>query len=318
MTQGFEDLSDPLITGPLGVGMHFGVSPDRYHSDPAERPSLSSSIASLLVTRSPAHAKLAHPRLGCAFMRDDPTADMERGTLLHRLVLGRGRDIEAVAPKTKDGKPSWSWSTAEAKEARERIRAEGRIPVLAHKLKDAELSSEIILANMGAMGLTLGGHSEVVIIWEEKSDSGVPVLCRAMLDHWESPIETDLKTTDDGNPDACIRKIGPMGYAVQRAAYRSGLEHVLPELAGRVVQRIVWAECDAPHCVTPIELSGEFLEYGQRRWRRAVNLWARCIEAGEWPGYARGVIRAEPPPWLLTQDMDEGIRNMGALSADQF
>jgi hypothetical protein len=303
--QGFDDLPAADKPRPLGVGIHLGIPPARYHADPCERPALSSSVASLIVARSPAHARLAHPRLGGGVKRDDPTADMDRGTLLHRLILGRGSEVEAVDAK--------DWRTNAAKDAREAARGAGRIPVLQWKLREAELAAEVLRANMGDAGVELDGESEVVIVWEEKSDRGVPVLCRAMIDHWAAPVEIDLKTTDDASPDACIKKIGPMGYAIQRAAYLSGLEHVFPDLAGRIVQRIVWCEAEAPFCVTPVELSGEFLEYGRRRWRRAVNRWAECLESGEWPGYTRGVIRAEPPPWLLSQDLDEGIRNMGAL-----
>lgn len=305
---GFEDYASAPPAGPLGVGLHYGVSPDRYHADPCERPSLSSSVASLLVTRSAAHAKLAHPRLGNGF-RATPTDDMSHGTLMHRLLLKAGGDIVVVEPKTKDGEPSFSWATADAKAAKAKALADGKIPVLLHKLRAAEQTADFLRANLAALDepILLNGRSEVVAVWEEKSDQGAPVLCRAMLDHWAPPVELDLKISEDASPDACIRKIGPLGYALQRAAYRSALEHLCPELAGRIRQLIVWCESEAPHCVVPVELSGEFLEYGQRRWRRAVNRWAECLKSGRWPGYTSSVIRADPPPWLLSQDMDEEI-----------
>ena len=47
----------------LDAGIH-DIPPREYHADPCPAPSLSRSIAKLLVERSPAHAYAAHPRLG--------------------------------------------------------------------------------------------------------------------------------------------------------------------------------------------------------------------------------------------------------------
>lgn len=227
---------------------------------------------------------------------------MARGTLLHRLLLGRGAEIEAVEPKTKGGEASFSWSTADAKEARKRILSEGRIPVLAHKLREAELAAEVIRANLGEFEIDLApGNSEIVAVWKERSGA----LCRGLLDNFDESIATiyDPKFTDDASPAACTKKIGPMGYAVQAAAYLSGVGRILPELAGRLRFVFLFCEPTAPYSVTPVELSGEFLEYGERRWRRAVSLWEECLRDGDWPHYVDYPITVEPPPWLLQETL---------------
>lgn len=304
---GFDDVGAVPHERPavLEIGLHRNVSPAWYHADPCAKPSLSSSIANTILSRSEAHARLEHPRLGGG-RRDDATVEMDRGTLLHRLILGQGANVEAIEPKNKKGEPSFSWATAEAKAAREAAKAAGRIPVLAWKLREAELAAEVISANLFAVGIDISaGEREVVAVWEERADDGSAVLCRCMLDYLDDRMVMDLKIPESAHPETCTKQIGNMGYAVQIAAYVSAIERLFPERAGRVGHLITWAEPEAPYCVTPVELSCAFLEYGQRRWRRAVNRWAKCLKTGVWPGYTSGIIRGvEPPPWLLTQDSE--------------
>ena len=84
-----------MITAP---GIYPDLTPKVYHADPCERPSLSSTIAKVMCSRSPRHAWLAHPRLGDAPEGDAPEGEEKvskqklLGSLLHRLVLGKGGD----------------------------------------------------------------------------------------------------------------------------------------------------------------------------------------------------------------------------------
>ncbi len=302
MTDGFDDdtFEVPAV---LGVGLHHGIPPAVYHRDPCARPSLSSSIATTLLDRSPAHAKLAHAKIGVGYLEsDEETEAMSRGTLLHRLVLGRGADVVAVDAK--------DWRTNKAKEERERIEQAGGLPVLVHKLRNLELASEVIRANLGEFGIDLAPRdSELVAVWEEPAEHGVPVLCRGLLDNFDEETATiyDPKFTADASPAACVRRIAQMGYAMQAAAYTSGVERLFPSLAGRVKFVFLFCEPVAPYAVTPVTLSGDFREYGARRWKRAVNLWGRCLGASDWPLYTREVVTVEPPTWLLSQDMGEQL-----------
>jgi hypothetical protein len=80
-------------------GLYEGVPETVYHADPVEPgPSLSSSIAKLLVTRSPRHAWHEHPRLrkAKALEVEAPSKAMDIGTAAHKLILGRGRDIVEI------------------------------------------------------------------------------------------------------------------------------------------------------------------------------------------------------------------------------
>ena len=49
----------------------YGMSEDCYHADPADAPSLSASIAKILIAETPLHAWTAHPKLNPNFVREE-------------------------------------------------------------------------------------------------------------------------------------------------------------------------------------------------------------------------------------------------------
>lgn len=275
---------------PLPPGFYTGISHERYHSDCCERPSLSSSIASILTGQSPAHAYLAHPRLGGeAFV---PTSEMDHGSLCHELVLQSGREI-AIGDFP-------DWRTNASKEFREEARARGAIPELRRKYDaGAETALNVTERLRLEYGIELDGHSECVVVWAETADDGTEVLCRAQMDHWRpsTAMVYDLKFTEDAHPDTCRNKLVPMGYAIQREAYLRAIGKTFPELQGRADFEFLFCEVSKPYAVTALGLAGSMQEVGALRWRRAVNLWAQCLREERWPGYGRR--RAEARPWEL-------------------
>lgn len=96
----------------LGPDIH-DISVEEYHADPCAAPSLSSTLAGLLLNRSPRHAWTAHPRLNPEHQsKDSKTFDIGRAA--HRAVLGKGGDFIAYPDRVlaKNG----AASTSEAKE----------------------------------------------------------------------------------------------------------------------------------------------------------------------------------------------------------
>lgn len=283
---------------PLGIGIHYGVSPKRYHSDPCERPSLSASIANLLCDETPAHAHLAHPRLGGHTW--EPTRAMDHGTLCHALLLGAGIEIE---PLYFD-----DFKKKAAQEARDAAREAGKLPVLAKEYAEALESTRLVREKLSRVGVNLTGKSEVVLVWEESLADGRKVLCRAMMDHLilERGRIYDLKFTGQS-----LRKIGDkftdFGYEVQEHAYHSGLAKLVPELVGRTSFEFLFCEADAPYCVRRIAGDGEMRDLGRRRWRRALSTWADCLERDSWPEYPAELTHVSPKPWAVMAEDDHGF-----------
>lgn len=286
----------PVCAGSAQVarpnGLHLDMSETEYHNDPRETPSLSSTIARKLVRESPAHAYLAHPRLGG--QKFVPSTDMDRGTLLHKLLLGAGRELVIIECE--------AWTKKADKELRDIHREAGKLVVHRKLYDQAIVIARELKPRLAAKGVRLEGHSEVTLLWDETADNGKSVPCRARLDHIDGADIWDLKITGDANPDTLTHgHITSMGYEIQTECYRSGASAVLPHLRGRLNYTLVFCEFEPPYSVTLVRSSGSMRELGARRWRRAVNTWERCCRLNEWDDYTgrSEIVFVEAKPWEL-------------------
>jgi hypothetical protein len=290
---------------PLDPGIYLDITHDRYHADPATRPSLSSSIAQILAEKNAFKAWHAHPRLGAPAPRAGTRAT-NGGSILHNLVLGIGQEIEVV--------DSDAFRTKDAKAKRDAAIAAGKVPIVAAKFEALQAMAELLRARMAAKGVDLAGKREVTAIWERDG-----VLCRCRFDHLaeDALIIDDLKFTTDASPEAFTAKMIEYGYDIQWAAYVEAIETLIPEVAGRVRMRFVAVECnedDPANEVSVIEPDGTMRELGARRWRRAKATWQRSLAAGLeekfWPGYSAGVVKVGAPAWALSREMERQQNRM--------
>ena len=69
-------------------------------------------------------------------------------------------------------------------------------------------------------GIFKNGKPEQTLTWKEGN-----IYCRARLDFLRNDhlVILDYKTTDSADPEACVRKIGQMGYDIQASFYKRGL-----------------------------------------------------------------------------------------------
>jgi hypothetical protein len=272
------------------------IDADAYERDPCKVPSLSASVAKILVSLSPAHAYAAHPKLGGVYTPVDPVGPQARGIILHKLLLGRGTTLVSC--------PFDDWRTNAAKDMRDGALKQRKIPVLASKLEGLEKVAERILDSLRGCGYEFTGLSEATITWEDKAASGEVVHCRARLDHLllaDGHI-LDLKSAADASPRAVGRRVVDMGSDIQQTAYKRALEALRPELVGRSKFTFLFFETEPPFAVVPIELDGQFEEIGRMRWEQALEVWARCLKSGRWPAYSNGeTVTVSPPPWILNE-----------------
>lgn len=284
----------------IGPGIH-ALSEDTYHSDPCETPSLSASIARVLVQQSPAHAWAAHPRLNPNHKpREDEKFDV--GKVAHRMLLeGSTSGVEIVEAD--------DWRTTAAKEQRDAARSAGLIPLLAkHYTTVEELAAraiEEIGLFAGAPPLFSGGMPERTLVWDEDG-----VTCRARLD-WlfdDHSVIDDLKTTSkSANPETWSRTVYSMGYDVQAAFYRRGvraLTGVTPDF------RLVVVETTEPYALSVISLDPAGLALADEKAQVAIDVWRDCLARDSWPGYPRQVCFAELPGWEEARWLDrDGMRD---------
>lgn len=284
------------------------LTAEEYFSEPCAVPALSSSIAHVLNEQSPIHAWTQHAAFGG--VKRGPTKALDAGSLIHTLLLDAGKDVEII--KADD------YRTNAAKASRDAARAAKRIPVLEKDYDSATVAADALRSKFASLEIGLTGVSEITAMWTETASNGAKVQCRGMMDHLVAPRIYDVKSIRSASPDTCRRHIEEYGYDIQRAAYVSAVEHIVPDFAGRVEFIFVFCELEPPYDVTPIRLSGAFRELGERRWKRAVDIWERCLRTGVWPGYVDGIIEVDPSPWRLAKDMERQFLGNAANENDEL
>jgi len=301
----------PAPSSALGVGIHDGVPMADYLRDPAPEPSLSASIAKLLVDASARHAWLAHPRLG-----GDPNARTGRafdlGTAAHSILL-EGSEA-CIAPVDAD-----SYRTKAAQEVRDAAYAAGRTPLLPDQL-------ETVRDMVGAARAQLARHleaseafnpllgrSERTMVWREDD-----VWCRARAD-WmpaNGNVLYDYKTTTSAHPDEFVKRAYNVGHDVQAALYRRGLRI----LTGREWHfRWVVQEVEPPYALSVCELDPASIAMAERKVEAAVGYWRWCVANDRWPGYPNRVAYLTAPAWEERQwlEREDRARLMADANEDE-
>ncbi len=269
------------------------VTEEEYFADPCAVPSLSQSIANVLVTESPRHAWLRHPRLGK--QPEEATRALDDGSVLHKLLLGKGASVQIIDAD--------SYRTKAVQMIRDAAVDEGKIPMLVAQYNRLSEAADRLRQQCAALGFPLTGQSEVAIEWTEGEAD--PVLCRGRLDHvfLDRGVIYDVKKTRSANPKYLRRNFVELGYASQYAAYTRALAKLAPEFEGRVDFVFLFMEIEPPYSVVPVRPDGAFKEIGALRWQRAVDMWRQCLCTNHWPSYCDSAITLEAPVWVINQEL---------------
>lgn len=287
-------------------GIYPSIPPDDYFADPAPIPSLTQSIAKILIYKSPAHARLAHPRLAPPIDEDDVepekyVAAQAIGNAAHAAMLGRGRDIA-------EGKFD-NWTTKAAKEFKAEAIASGRLYILSKHLDRTREMVKAASYQMEAAGHANAfrvGHGEVMLAWKEDG-----IWFRSLVD-WmcDTTLVYDLKTSGlSCAPRAARERPSTDGWDIQAAMYERGLDVLDPSNAGRRRFIFVAQENAPPYSLTPVEISEHDLVMGRKKLASAVAMWRECIATGAWPGYPAKTEMSRPRGWTeaewLEREMEE-------------
>lgn len=277
----------------LAPGIHLDIASADYFADPCESPSLTQSIASVLLDRSPRHAALRHPRLNPAWEPYEDTK-FNIGNAAHKLLIGRGKELVIVEAD--------DWRTKDAKAARAEAQDAGKVALLAHQFRTAGAMSESFAEQVAqipecnyAFDPDHGGHGEVVIIAEYEG-----VILRSMVDWMRDPCHLDdLKTTGmSASPDRLAYAMADGGWDLQAAIQERILDVLDGQNAGRRHHFFYLQENDDPYEVTVCELPESVMTIGRAKLDKAIGIWRACVDSGRWPGYPRVVHSPAYPPYL--------------------
>jgi len=272
----------------LTPGIHDAIPSEHYHNGGTTTPSLSASIANLLITKSAAHARANHPTLNPNHKRKESDR-FDIGTAAHALLL-QGDNIIAIW----DGD---DWRKKDAQAFRDAARSQGRIPLLADQADDVRAivsaARQQVSYHTAQPALFTDGKPEQTLVWED--DHGV--LCRARLDWLRDDYQAidDYKTTSaSADPDRWTRTMYGIGADVQVAFYERGVER----LTGiRPVFRYAVQETYPPYALSVVDLAPSALELARDKVSMAIVRWARCLEEDAWPAYDQRVASIEAPTW---------------------
>lgn len=282
-----------FLDQPISAGV-YQIDASQYHNDPCPEPSLSSTLAKVMLAQSPLHAWTASPRLNPQFEPvEKKTFDIGRAA--HRAVLGAGGDYVEIPSEylKKDG--SINGNSNAYKEWDADVRSSGATPLKADQIAAIEAMRDIAHARLGSMGIDLDpACSEQVAIAQIDG-----VWCRAMLDN--VPLDPrlpiyDFKTCESAAPEACLKSVINYGYEVQAEHYRQ----VWKAATGQErAFRFIFQEKAAPNEVCVVELGSETLTIARKKIARAREMWRICLRDQSWPGYPPGVHRMDLPAWAI-------------------
>ena len=230
-----------------------------------------------------------------------PTPAMEMGTALHALSLDGEDAFNGAYIKKPDG---IKLNTKEGREWKEGV---GRKKVLASGGKDDPWGSVLGMAKslerlawFDPKQEDYIKHNEVSIYWEEHG-----VNCKARLDRVliEEGIVLDLKTTDSVDPELFTKKVVSLGYDFQVGAYTAAAEAAF----GKPFRFIfVAVERKAPYTVAVYEVDEAMMSEGRYKFEKALKIYKKCEESGEWPNREVTIQKLSYPGWYnMTQEADQ-------------
>jgi hypothetical protein len=271
-------------------GQILTLAADAYHADAVgDGPTLSKSVMHELLTKSPKHAWTCHPKLNPAYKSDDdPKYDLGRAA--HSLFLEGDGNVEVFIYD--------DWRSKAAKESRAEARLHGKTPMLGKHWDDVQAMVLALEDGLNASTvdppLFAEGKPEPTLLWDE---DGVP--CRARLD-W---LRDDMTAIDDYKTTSASAKakvwsertMYGIGGDLQAAFYLRGLKAVT---GADATFRFVVQETYPPFAMSVVTVGADVLALANAKVDRALGIWRRCLETGEWPSYPADAYRAELPAWI--------------------
>lgn len=270
-------------------GLYADLDETAYHSDPVPKEhggSISVSAIKLLVPDStPADFRHA---------RDNKRAEkkvFKVGHAVHAKVLGVGADVAVI-----DGNRNANAVKAEIAAAEEK----GLIVLKTPEFECVEAMAEQVLKHPTASALFQKGYGtpEVSAFFR---DDVTNIVRRCRFDWLPDEdrgrlIVPDLKTAENPTARAFGRDAAKFHYPMQGSWYLDALDALgIGNKDNKFVFVVVGK--NAPHHVTVHELTTQQRAIGHRLNRAAIDLYAQCMEADEWPGLPENVTELELPDW---------------------
>jgi hypothetical protein len=276
------------MTAPTERGLYAGVPNDAYHAD---RNSVGSSQLRDLCEMTPYEFWWRREH-----KVRKVTEDMEFGTAVHVLTLEPHLADEQLIEV-----PSKTWQRPADQAIRKQAREQGKVALLTARMESARWAARNLRDNPDVGHMFREGQCELSAYCPDP-DTGIMRRvrpdCLSVLPDGRV-IGLDVKKSTSAAPTHFAKSIRDFGYHQQKPYY----EDVLVDLDIDIADFWFVVVSDSPpHLVTVNRIPDDFVAYGRDLNRRALDLYAKCRESGEWPAFERGVHEIPQPRWAYRED----------------
>lgn len=274
-------------------GLH-KITAEQYHADCAPQPSLSCSIAKILLRESPRKARHSHPRLNKNYTAEHADR-FDLGTCAHAVLLEN--DASKIVIVQAD-----DWRTKAAKEKRAEARAFGKTPLLERHYDQVRAMVDAALAFIADSEIAEAWHAadaEVMGLWCEGNGKS-PIWLRCLFDKLAPKLCAifDYKSTEGiVAPEPFSRFLVRMDYHIQEAFYRRGARSLGIE---RPSFTFLAQSVEPPYECTLHGCDPALQEIADAEVERAIDIWRQCITKNSWPSYGSGISYAVPTAFMIS------------------
>lgn len=264
-------------------GIYTDISNEIYHSSHGISNSGLSRIA-----QSPAHFK--YPKAKSS------TRAMEIGSAIHCAILEPERYLKDYRVVECDARTSSLYKAACKDRPSE--------CVLTYPEHQNVIGMQwAAMNNMAAASLLLDTLAQRELsVYATDPETGLLVKCRFDL-LTKDLVAMDLKKCQDARADAFSRSIYNYGYHRQAAFYGDVYFWATGE---RLKEwKFLAMEEQSPYACKVYTLDPEAIEIGRIEYRAALDLYAECVESGEWPSYGHEDEVISLPGWAFSRLEDQ-------------
>lgn len=289
----------------------YPLSMNRYHSDCCVGPSISSSGLRILVDehKAPAHYwcdSYLNPE------REEPDEEKEHFTLgqaAHIRLLGEAGFDEtfAVRPDMLGGK-AWHGNRTECKLWKQEQKALGKAILKQEDMKIIEgMERTIARDDLVNHCELLTGMVEQSLIWQDK-ETGVWLKARPDVLPVHQDAVVDIKTIAAADYRSCEKSNDDYAYHIQLALAGMGILELTGRELGNDDYILLFIEKRRPYCCNIKIIQPDVIQLGKMLARKAIRIFAECLNKGEWPGYADSGGYLNIPKWRREQ-YERDIKN---------
>lgn len=257
---------------------------EQYHSSEG----ISKSGLWEIYTKSPFH--YAHTK-----KQSSPTFDY--GTAVHTAILEPDKFDESIIRGPEDRRGS-KW-----RDAMDEAEHKKAILLTASDYDDVLSIREAADADKNITALLKGETIIERSAYHKDDEYGLTVKCRPDLYNKSLSIMADVKSTASAEPHHFIKSIVNFGYHVQEAMYTD----VFTKASNLKVDAFVFIAIEKPSKGSPAiiqcyELDADAVKEGYLIYRKALDIYANCVNNKSWPAYGGGIKKLSIPKWAFKEE----------------